>query len=91
MDVKTIFLIFGIGLACYALIISFVGLRANNFPGRGALIGLIVIGAILVVGTATYANKLSTEETHERDEGEDATGEEETEALGIKLIHPGNA
>ena len=91
MDLKTIFLAFGIGLACYALIISFVGLRVKNFPSKGALVGLLLVGAVLVGGTATFAVKLSIEEAHEREEGHDATGEEETEAAGVKIIRTNNA
>jgi len=83
MDTKTVFLIFGIGLACYAVIVSFVGLRAKNFPSKGALIGLLLVGAILVGGTTTFAVKLSIHEAHEREEGEHPTGEESTEAISF--------
>lgn len=91
MDIKTVFLIFGIGLACYAVILSFAGMRFKDFPSKGALVGLLLVGAILVGGTATFAVKLSIEESHEREEGHDASGEEETEALGIRLIQPADA
>lgn len=88
MDIKTVFLIFGIGLACFAVVVSFIGLRAKNFPSRGAQIGLILIGAVLVVGTATFAMKLSIEEAHEREEGHHPVGEESTEAAGVRIIQP---
>ncbi len=91
MDIKTVFLIFGISLACYALIISFVGLRVKSFPSKGALIGSILVAVFLVGGTATFAVKLSIEEAHEREEGHEASGEEETEAAGIRIIQPANA
>ncbi len=91
MDIKTVFLIFGIGLACFAVIVSFIGLRSKNFPSRGALIGFLAAGLILVVGTAYFAVELSIEEAHEREEGEKAIGEEETEAAGIRLILPDQA
>lgn len=91
MDLLTVFLIFGIGLACYAVVVSFVGLRFKDFPGRGALVGLLLIGAILVGGTATFAVKLSIEEAHEREEGHEASGEEETDAAAIRLISPADA
>lgn len=85
MDTKTVFLIFGIGLACFAVIVSFVGLRAKNFPNKGALVGLILFGMVLVAGTATYAVKLSVHEAHEREEGEHPSGEESTEAISFVL------
>lgn len=88
MDIKTVFLIFGISLACFAVIVSIVGLRAKNFPSKGALIGLLLIGAIGVAGTATFAVKLSVEESHEREEGEHPVGEESTDAASIRLIQP---
>lgn len=91
MDIKTVFLIFGIGLACFAVIVSFIGLRTENFPSKGALIGLILFGAVMVAGTATFAVKLSVEEAHEREEGHEGIGEESHEAAGIRLIQPNTA
>lgn len=88
MDIKTVFLIFGIGLACIAVIVSFIGLRAKDFPSKGAFIGLLALFAVFVAGTATYAVKLSIEEAHEREEGHHAVGEEETEAASIKILRP---
>ena len=87
MDIKTVFLIFGISLACFAVIVSFIGLRVKDFPSKGALIGLLLAGAILVGGTATYAVKLSIEEAEHRDESHSvAPGEEETEAISSRII-----
>lgn len=88
MDIKTVFLFFGIGLACLAVIVSIIGLRAKNFPSKGALVGILAIFVVFVAGTATFAVKLSVEEAHEREEGHHAVGEEETEAAGIRLIQP---
>ncbi len=42
MDIKTVFLIFGISLACFAVIVSFIGLRVKDFPSRKALVGLLL-------------------------------------------------
>ena len=53
MTIKTIFLIFGIGLACYAVIVSFAGLRFKDFPSRNAMVGLLLLGVFLVGGTAS--------------------------------------
>ncbi len=81
MEIKTIFLIFGIAAAVYAVVITFVGLRANNFPSsRGALAGLIALGVVLVVGTGVYAVKLSTLEAHEREAGQQVIGDEASTA-----------
>lgn len=91
MEIKTVFLAFGIGLACFAVIVSFIGLRAKNFPGRGAFIGLLVLGAVLVAGTAYYAVELSIEEAEHREHHESDPGEESTEALGIRLLNPDHA
>ena len=91
MDIKTVFLAFGIGLACFAVVVSFAGLRLKNFPSRGALVGLVLCGAILVAGTATFAVKLSIEEAHEREEGHHPAGEESQEAAGVRLIHTADA
>lgn len=70
MEIKTVFLIFGISLAVFAVVVSFIGLRVKSFPNRGALIGLIAIGALLVAGTTTFAVKLSIEEAEEREHGD---------------------
>lgn len=88
MDIKTVFLIFGIALASFAVIVSFVGLRVKSFPSKGALIGLLIAGAVLVGGTATFAVKLSIEEAHEREEGEHPVGEESTEAISFVISTP---
>lgn len=71
------FLIFGIALAVLALTTTVIGFRSGDFPGRGAQIGLILVGVVLVAGTATYAVKLAKEESAERAAGdEQITGEE---------------
>jgi len=76
MEIKTIYLIFGIGLASFAVIVSFIGLRVKNFPSRGAMIGLIAVGLVLVAGTATFGVKLQIEEAEEREAGEAIIGDE---------------
>lgn len=86
MEIKTVFLIFGIALAVYAVVVSFVGLKVKDFPNRGALIGLIAIGAFLVAGTATFAVKLSVEEAEEREHGEPIIGDESTEAAQVAPV-----
>ena len=77
MEVKTLFLVFGISLAALAVIVSFVGLRVKSFPNRAAMLGLIALGLFLVAGTAVYGVKLQIEEAEEREEGdENPIGEE---------------
>ncbi|MCO5315564.1 MAG: hypothetical protein M9938_05330 [Solirubrobacterales bacterium] len=88
MEIKTVFLIFGIAAAVYAVLISFIGLRAKDFPSsRGVLVGLIALGAVLVIGTGTFAVKLSVQEQQEREEGDQhVPGEETTEAASATPI-----
>ena len=76
MDIKNTFLFFGIGLAVIAVVVSFVGLRSKNFPSRGAMIGLIVLGVVFVAGTAVFGVKLQIEEAEEREHDEHIIGEE---------------
>ena len=71
MEIKDLFLFFGIGLAVIAVVVSFVGLRVKNFPSRGALIGLIAIGLVFVAGTGYYGVKLQIEEAEEREHGDE--------------------
>jgi hypothetical protein len=78
MEIKTVFLIFGIVLAVTAVVTSFVGLRYKDFPSRGALIGMIVFALVLVAGTTTFAVKLSIQEQEEREHGETAIPGEES-------------
>ncbi|MCB0827551.1 MAG: hypothetical protein KDB62_01915 [Solirubrobacterales bacterium] len=78
MEVKTVFMIFGIVLAVTAVVVSFAGLRYKDFPSRGALIGMIVFSVVLVAGTTTFAVKLSVQEQEEREHGESHIPGEET-------------
>jgi len=91
MEIKTVFLIFGISLACFAVIISLIGLRTKNFPSKGALIGLLFVAVVLVGGTTTFAVKLSVEEAHEREEGHEGIGEESKDAAAINIIRADRA
>jgi hypothetical protein len=85
MEIKTVFMIFGIALAVTAVVVSFIGLRTKDFPGRGGLIGLLVFAVLLVVGTATFAVKLSVEEQEEREHGEEHITGEEASATPLKI------
>lgn len=76
MEIKNLFLFFGIALASMAVIVTIVGMRKENFPDRRTFIGLLVLACVLVVGTGFYAVELSIEEAHEREEKEKVIGEE---------------
>lgn len=71
MSIHDLFLFFGIGLAAIAVIVSVIGLRSKNFPSRGAMIGLIVLGVVFVAGTGYYGVKLQIEEAEEREHGDE--------------------
>src|SRR6478609_2130859 len=65
MDNKTLFYVCGIVLASSALIVSFVGLKLKDFPGRALP---LVIGwfAIFVLGATTFAVRYGVEEQEEK-------------------------
>lgn len=77
MEIKNIFLIFGLALAALAVIVTVVGMRNPDFPGRKAMFGLLAVAVILVAGTGYFAVELSVEEAHERDQkAKEIIGEE---------------
>jgi len=65
MTNETLFYVFGIGLAVSAVLISFVGLKAKNFPGRAFPV-VVLWFAILVGGAATFAVLHAKDEEHEK-------------------------
>ncbi len=77
MEIKNLFLLFGIGLAVLAVVVSIIGLRSENFPDRRTMIGLFGIAFVMVVGTGFFAVELSVEEAKEREEhSKEVIGEE---------------
>jgi hypothetical protein len=77
MEIKTIFLFFGIAAAALAVIVSIVGLRSEKFPSPRAMYALLGLTLVLLVGTGFYAIELSIEESEERKEhSKDVIGEE---------------
>jgi hypothetical protein len=77
MEIKNLFLFFGITLAVLAVVVTFVGLRSENFPDRKTMFGLLAVAFAFVVGTAFFAVQLSVEEAEERDEhSKEVIGEE---------------
>jgi len=77
MDNETLFYVCGVVLAVSAVIITFVGLKSKDFPGR-ALPVVILWFVIFVVAAATFAVRYSGEE-HEAKAAEYAKFNEELE------------
>src|SRR3954447_7026459 len=68
MDNQTVFFILGPCLVAVAVIVSFVGLRFDKFPGsRLLLVGATVGVAVLVVATMTFAWRNASDEQTKRD------------------------
>jgi plastocyanin len=64
-----LFYVFGIALTLAALVLSFVGLRAEKFPGsRGLLVGVLGGMTALVAASCAFAVVLSREEADHREE-----------------------
>lgn len=80
MDNETLFYICGGVLAVSAVIVTFVGLKSDRFPGR-AMSVVVIWFAVFVVGAATFAVRYSKEhQEHMAHELEHANEEiEETE------------
>lgn len=54
MDNETLFYIFGIGLAVSAVVVSFLGLKLKDFPGKAFPV-VVIWFAIFVGGATTFA------------------------------------
>jgi len=77
MEIKNLFLIFGLATAAMAVIVTIVGMRSENFPSPRAMYALLGLAAFLVIGTGFYAVELSIEEAEERKEhSKEVIGEE---------------
>lgn len=75
MDNETLFYLCGAVLAVSAIIVTFVGLKSDKFPGR-ALPLVVVWFAVFVVGASTFAVRYSVEhEEHKEQELEHASEE----------------
>jgi plastocyanin len=61
MSNETLFYIFGIGLAVSAVVVSLIGLKVKDFPGR-AMPVVVLWFAIFVVGATTFAVKHAAED-----------------------------
>ena len=77
MEIKNIFLFFGIATAVLAVVVSVIGLRSEKFPSPRAMYALLGLAVVLVVGTGFFAVELSIEESEERKEhSKEVIGEE---------------
>jgi hypothetical protein len=77
MEIKNIFLFFGIATAVLAVVVSVIGLRSEKFPSPRAMYALFGLAVVLVVGTGFFAVELSIEESEERKEhSKEVIGEE---------------
>lgn len=62
-----LFYYLGVALAVLAVAVSFLGLRAHDFPGaRAAMLGTLAVFLVLVIGTTTYAVVLARHEQEHR-------------------------
>ncbi len=75
MDNETLFYICGIGLAVSAVLVSVVGLKAKNFPGKAFPI-VILWFAILVGGATTFAVLHAKDEEQEKSAEFEKAGKE---------------
>ena len=84
MDNETLFYTCGIVLAASAVVVTFLGLRVKNFPGR--LAPLVALWFVVLVGGATTFSVLHAkdEEKHKEAELHKATEEAEEEAADIE-------
>jgi plastocyanin len=78
MDNSTVFYILGAALAVSAVVLSVLGLRLENFPGRAA--PLIFLWFALLVGSATTFAVLNGQDEQEARASELAKAGEEAEA-----------
>ncbi len=76
MELRDLFLFFGITTAILAVVVSIVGLRVENFPSRKQMFGLFAVAFVLVVGTGFFAVEFSIEEAEEKKEKKEIIGEE---------------
>ena len=78
---ETLFYVFGLTLVVAALVVSFLGLRTEGFPKKSISRLVVLMFAVLVVGTAASAVALSREEAEHREhEQAEAEAEELAEA-----------
>lgn len=62
---ETLFYVIGVAVAVLAVLVSFVGIKVKDFPGRAAA-PLALLFAALVVATMTFGVRLSAEHNEHR-------------------------
>lgn len=67
MDNETLFFVIGPVLAVSAVIVSFIGLRSDKFPGRFAPL-VVLYFVVLVGGATTFAVLHSKDEESHREQ-----------------------
>lgn len=81
MDNETLFYVCGGILAVSAIIVTFVGLKSDKFPGR-ALPLVVVWFAVFVVGATTFAVRYSVEHQEHKEHEQELANEEIEAAEG---------
>lgn len=81
MDNETLFYVCGGVLAVTALVVSLVGLKVKDFPGKAFPL-VVVWFAVFVIGATTFAVKYSSEEKEARAAELEKAGEEIESAEG---------
>jgi plastocyanin len=87
MDNSTVFYVLGAALAASAVVVSFLGLRMERFPGRAAPLVFLCF-AILVAAATTFAVRNGKEEQEAR-AGELAKAGEEVEEAEASPVEAG--
>ena len=68
MTDETLFYVLGIGLTALAVIVSFIGLRWEKFPGSRPIMGAVAgVFALLVVATAVFGWRNAEDEQAHRE------------------------
>jgi plastocyanin len=65
---STLFYVLGIALVATAIVVSFVGLRSERFPSGPLMTGTLLLFAVLVVATMTFAVLNAKDEQKKRQE-----------------------
>jgi len=79
---ETVFYIVGIALAVSAVVVSFIGLKSEKFPGKASVV-VILVFAVGAIGAGTFAVLYSKEHAEHREhELEKANEEIEAEEHG---------
>jgi len=89
MDNATVFYVIGAVLAVSAVVVSFIGLRVENFPGRFA--PLVALWFVILIGGATTFGVLNGKDEQEARASEVAAAGEEFEEEEKSPVDAGEA